>query len=80
METLNTVAMTRSAHATVQAPSSNGRAKSGPHPCVLDACLRMLARIVHCKTDWSGTTLVQVDTWFPNSKLCSECEAKNTQL
>ena len=47
---------------------------------MLDACLRMLARIVHCKTDWSGTRLVEIDTWFPNSKLCSECEAKNTPL
>ncbi|STX08830.1 transposase, IS605 OrfB family [Kurthia zopfii] len=26
------------------------------------------------KADWYGKTIVQIDTWFPSSQLCSHCE------
>ena len=78
--TLNAAGITRSAHATVQAPSSNLHAKSGLNRTSSTPVCGCSPASSTAKPTGSGTTLVQVDTWFPNSKLCSECEAKNTQL
>ena len=37
-------------------------------------------RQLEYKSDWFGRTLVIADRWFPSSKLCSDCGAKNTGL
>ena len=64
----------------MEAPGSNVRAKSGLNRAVFDACLGLLAQVVTYKAQWTGRTLVEVDTWFPSSKLCNECGEKNLKL
>jgi len=32
------------------------------------------------KSNWYGRDLVEIDRWFPSSKLCNKCNYKNTEL
>ena len=36
--------------------------------------------ILKYKSNWYGRDLVEIDKWFPSSKLCNKCNYKNTEL
>jgi putative transposase len=36
--------------------------------------------ILRYKSNWYGRDLVEIDRWFPSSKLCNKCNYKNTEL
>ncbi len=36
--------------------------------------------ILKYKSNWYGRDLVEIDRWFPSSKLCNKCNYKNTEL
>lgn len=37
-------------------------------------------RMLLYKSDWQGKTIVEIDRWFPSSKLCNDCGYKNNNL
>ena len=37
-------------------------------------------QILKYKSKWYGRDLVEIDKWFPSSKLCNKCNYKNTEL
>jgi putative transposase len=45
-----------------------------------DAGFGEFIRQLKYKSNWKGKTVVQVDPWFPSSKLCSHCGYKLTEL
>lgn len=47
---------------------------------VADSGLARIRPQVAYKAPWYGSTCVQADRWYPSSKLCSACGAKNDQL
>ena len=36
--------------------------------------------ILRYKSEWYGRDLVEIDKWFPSSKLCNKCNYKNNEL
>jgi putative transposase len=36
--------------------------------------------ILRYKSEWYGRDLVEIDRWFPSSKLCNKCNYKNSEL
>ena len=36
--------------------------------------------ILRYKSEWYGRDLVEIDKWFPSSKLCNKCNYKNSEL
>jgi putative transposase len=46
----------------------------------MDAGHGEFIRQLRYKSDWKGKHLVQVNQWFPSSKLCSNCSHKNDEL
>lgn len=47
---------------------------------ISDASWSMFASMLQYKTNWSGTSLVKIDKFFPSSQLCSNCGYKNTSV
>jgi len=47
---------------------------------VSDASWSEFIRMLKYKALWNGKQVIQVDTFFPSSKLCSKCGVKNTKL
>ena len=45
-----------------------------------DVALSELVRMIKYKSDWYGRTFVQIDRFFPSSKLCSHCGYLNQGL
>ena len=44
---------------------------------VRDAAIGGLLQNIKYKADWYGTIIVEIDRFFPSSKLCSDCGAHN---
>ena len=40
----------------------------------------MFTKILKQKSREHGRTLIEIDQWYPSSKLCSSCQHKNTNL
>ena len=76
LESLFIKGMSASARGTMEKPGKNVRQKAGLNRSLLDAALGELARLVRYKAQWYARTCVEVDRWFPSSKLCSTCGAK----
>lgn len=47
---------------------------------VLDAGIGQITRMLEYKSGWYGRTLVQIDRWFPSSKMCSTCGHVNSAV
>jgi putative transposase len=47
---------------------------------ISDASWSEFIRMLKYKALWNGKQVIQVDTFFPSSKLCSKCGVKNTKL
>lgn len=47
---------------------------------ISDAAWGTFIRLVEYKAAWYGRAFVQVDSFFPSSKLCHVCGAKNAML
>ncbi len=47
---------------------------------IQEASFAEIKRQISYKANWHGRTVVLVDTWFPSSKLCSECGWKHPSL
>lgn len=47
---------------------------------IQDAGWGTFRRFVEYKASWYGRTYVEIDTFFPSSKLCNVCNAKNRML
>ena len=80
VETLAVKNMVRSARGSTEKPGRNVRQKSGLNRAMHNATLGELRRQLAYKADWYGRTVVEVDRWFPSSKLCSVCGAKYEAL
>ena len=68
--------MSASARGTMDKPGKNVRQKAGLNRAILDAALGELMRLVRYKAQWYGRACVEIDRWFPSSKLCSVCGTK----
>jgi putative transposase len=47
---------------------------------ISDASWSMFTSMLQYKTNWSRTSLVKIDKFFPSSQLCSNCGYKNTSV
>jgi putative transposase len=47
---------------------------------ISDSSFYEIKRQLKYKSSWYGGTVIQVDTFFPSSKLCSNCGYKDTEL
>ena len=47
---------------------------------IQELSLYRFKEILTYKSEWSGRSLVQIDRWFPSSKLCSSCGYKYDKL
>jgi putative transposase len=47
---------------------------------ISDSSFFEIKRQLKYKTEWYGGKVIEVDTFFPSSKLCSNCGYKNTEL
>lgn len=47
---------------------------------ISDASWSMFTSMLQYKANWSGTSLVKIDKFFPSSQLCSNCGYKNTSV
>ena len=79
-ETLRVGGMTRSARGTVEEPGSNVAQKAGLNRSILDASFGRAAEMFRYKARWHEREFIQVDPWFPSSKLCCACGEKHTGL
>jgi IS605 OrfB family transposase len=57
-----------------------GLAKTKLGRAVHDVGLGEILRQLQYKGDWNAKLMVEVDRFFPSSKLCSECGARNSDL
>jgi putative transposase len=55
--------------------AGGGAGKRGLNPCLADASLGQLLRLIDYKAGWYGSTVVPADRWHPSSKTCSGCGA-----
>jgi len=49
-------------------------------PKISQKAWHMFTTILKQKTREHGRTLIQIDTWYPSSKICSNCQHKNQNL
>jgi putative transposase len=47
---------------------------------IQELSLNRFKNILLYKSDWYDRTVIEIDRWFPSSKLCSECGYKNNEL
>lgn len=47
---------------------------------ISDASWSEFVRMLSYKCDWNRKMLVQIDTFFPSSQLCSNCGHRNTEV
>lgn len=47
---------------------------------ISNAVLSEIHRQLRYKAEWSGRNIVQIDRWFPSSRLCSDCGQINEDL
>jgi putative transposase len=57
-----------------------GMSKTKLSKSVNDAALGEIGRQLQYKGDWYGVPVITVDRWFPSSKQCADCGAKNEAL
>lgn len=48
--------------------------------CISDASWSEFVRMLQYKCEWNRKVLVQIDTFFPSSQLCSSCGYRNTEV
>ena len=84
METLAVRNMTRKAKKKLDAdgrPTRNGQSrKRAMNRSILRAGWGSLVGKLSYKAEWYGRTLVQVDRFYPSSKLCHDCGHKYKEL
>lgn len=59
---------------------NNASSKAGLNRNILDANLGEFRRQLEYKSKWKGGEVIAVNTFYPSSKLCSECGHKNKEL
>ena len=47
---------------------------------IQELSLNRFKTIIEYKARWYGRDIVQIDRWFPSSKLCNKCGYKNNEL
>jgi putative transposase len=47
---------------------------------ISDAAWGDFARLLRYKARWRGGQIETADRWYPSSQLCSQCDARNTEL
>ena len=80
MEDLKIANLTKSAKGTVEEPGKNVKAKSGLNKSMLDIGAGMFKEMLAYKTKFAGKELHKVSTFFPSTKLCSNCGYKNNNI
>ena len=79
-ESLNVKGMTATARGNARAPGKKVAQKSGLNRSVLDAAFGEMSRQLQYKCARHGHVFVGVSQWFPSSKRCCACGARNTSL
>ena len=80
VEDLHVRAMSSTARGTLQRPGKQVLQKAGFNRSLLEQSFGELRRQLTYKASWYGSVLVTADRFYPSSKICSQCGAKNQGL
>ncbi len=47
---------------------------------ISDASFHEIKRVLKYKTEWQGKRLIEIDTYYPSSQICSRCDFRNHEM
>jgi putative transposase len=47
---------------------------------ISDASFHEIKRVLKYKTEWQGKRMIEVDTYYPSSQICSRCDYRNHEM